>query len=252
MKRITSILLILAMVLSSAVLVGCVENTDQVMKEAYLRQFNIKDKGVDDVIIDYDLGMINNARIIMLDAERNDPEEWTENIGDVEIRYFDSNRLLVYRFGWFFTLSDAKKLFLLTDEQISHIAGRFTSEVGHFRDTCDKNDFGEYYFWDNFDFFENVEPLTDVIAVRIDMRVFQSNYSETVFDVAEYLGSDIVKDKYQVYGWLPDSVFMRVYICNEGYENMPYIFERLSQIPGVLEAGYYYKHYDILESAYDD
>ena len=106
MKKLISLLLVICIL--CPLLVGCGNrDEDFKMKKAYLRQFEIEGKEPEDVIIDYDGGEYNGTRIVMLDVEWHDPEEWTETVDGVEIKYYDSNRLYAYKNGKFFTLTDA-------------------------------------------------------------------------------------------------------------------------------------------------
>ena len=155
MKRIISLLLIVIM--SCSALVGCdwksifnwgANSNDKVdedlkMKEAYISQFKIDGVEAKDVVIDYDGGTYNGARVVMLDVEWHDREHWTEIIDEISIQYYDANRILVYKSNEFYTLEEAKDSDILSLEQIVLISNDFQSKVAHYRDTCDKFDFGE-------------------------------------------------------------------------------------------------------------
>ena len=264
MKRIISLLLIVIM--SCSALVGCdwksifnwgANSNDKVdedlkMKEVYISQFKIDGVEAKDVVIDYDGGTYNGARVVMLDAEWHDREHWTEIIDEISIQYYDANRILVYKSNEFYTLEEAKDSDILSLEQIVLISNDFQSKVAHYRDTCDKFDFEEYKFADNFNILPGKEPWTNVIYVDLDIRICKDNQGYESFDVVEYLGSDIIaKVKNTI---MRETEFYRfsLYICNEGYENIQYVFDRLSQIPGVLSAGYYYSGYDITTQAAND
>ena len=248
MKKVISLLVVVIFICSA--LVGCVnQDLESKMKEKYLSQFGIEDKTPEDVVIDYDGGTYNGVRVLMLDAEWHDREEWIENIGETQIQYYDSNRLLAYAFGKFYTLEEAKKYYILSEESIIKIADDFQSQVTHYRDTCDVHDFEEYQFIDNFDIFDDYDPWTNVIAIDLDKRICRDNES---FSIADYLGKDIIAEVKNIFDRNPKYNSYSLYICNPGYENMQYVFERLSKIPGVLHAGYYYSFFDLSAESSND
>ena len=227
---------------------GCVnQDSDLRMKKAYLRQFGIKDVEPEDVVIDYDGGMYNGARIVMLDAEWHNPEDWTESIGETNIQYYDSNRILVYIFGKFYTLTEAQNQNIIFAFQIKKIANEFNNVTLHFRDTCDKHDFDEFWYWDNLEMPsapEGEKPISNMIGVDIDIRVCSTDgVVNKNFNVVEYLGTDIISKMHAV-ALFEDFARYYLKIVNDGLENIPQIFEQLKQIPGVLSAGYYWSVYD--------
>ena len=246
MKKLICLLIVVCLL--CPLLSGCInQDADLRMKRAYLRQFGIKDVEPEDVVIDYDGGTYNGARIVMLDAEWHDPEEWTETIGETNVQYYDSNRILVYIFGKFYTLTEAQNQHILVAFQIKKIANKFNNVTVHFRDTCDKHDFDEFWYWDNLEMSsapEGEKPFSNMIGVEIDNRVCSTDgVVNKNFNVVEYLGTDIISKMHAV-ALFED--FSRYYlkIVNDGLENIPQIFEQLKQIPGVLSAGYYWSVYD--------
>lgn len=245
MKKLTSFLLVFAIISSCFAFMGCINlNDDITMKEAYLRQFGIKDVKAEDVVIDYDAGTYNGARVVMLDAEWHDPNPWMEKIGEKSIRYYDNNRLLVYQLGKFYTLTEAKEKYLLFSNQIEWIIYHFNNQIKHFRDTCDVYDFTDFWLWDNFDVFEDVSPISNMIAVQIDRRIVNRNSKlETEFNIVSFLGDDIIAKEDKIISQEVDWICFSLYLSNEGYDNIQYVFERISKIPGVLSAGYYYDYY---------
>ena len=122
MKKLISLLLVI--IITCSVLSGCVYFDRYLkIKKVYLDQFGIKDKNPEDVIIDYDGGTYNGARIVMLDAEWHDPEEWTEIIGETKLQYYDSNRLYAYKDGHFITLTQAFENSILKKSDVHHAHG---------------------------------------------------------------------------------------------------------------------------------
>ena len=247
MKKLISLLLVICIL--CPVLIGCVnqdQDSEESMEQRYLRQFNIKEKEPEDVIIDYDGGTYNGARIVMLDAEWHDPEEWTETVGGITIQYYDSNRLYAYKNGKFYTLEKAKKCFILTKSNIQKIAKNFNNEVRHFRDTCDTYDFDEFWYWDNLELSGaplGKKPRSDMIGVDIDVRVCKENGKVDKLAMINYLGEDIISRVHGVADW---DNFCRFYfkVLNDDLDNIPFIIERFKNIPGVLSAGYYWDVYD--------
>ncbi len=252
-KKITSILLVLTIVLLCFAFVSCISiNDDLKMKEAYLRQFGIEGVDAEDVVIDYDGGRYGLGRVVMLDAQWHDREAWQDTVGETTIQYYDRNQLLVYTFNKFYTLAEAKEKNILSDKDIESIANDFESKVTHYRDTCDTFDFEKCIIEDIFEEKYGYMPRTDIIFVNIDRRICKDNEGSESFDVAGYLGTDIIKNQKAIYYRTSEYNTFSLYICNAGYENMSYIFERLSKIPGVLGVGYYYDYYDVTSQAAND
>ena len=84
----------------------------------------------------------------------------------------------------------------------------------------------------------------NIIYVDIDTRVCTDNRGYEVIDVVEYLDCDLIQSKKNILRFNPDYCRYSLYINNAGYENIPYICEELSKIPGVLSAGYYFDFFD--------
>ena len=245
-KKITSILLVLTMIFSCLAFVSCISiNDDLKMKEAYLRQFGIEGVDAEDVVIDYDGGNYLGARIVMLDAEWHDREMWEETIDDITIQYYDKNRILLYTFGKFYTLTEAKSYLMISEKKLKSIADDFSSKVTHYRGTCDSFDFEECIILNDFVEINGQMPRDNIVYLELDIRLCKDNEGYETFDIVKYLGPDIIKqrknkiyadDKYQAFS---------LYVHNAGYENLLDIFEILSKIPGVLRVGYYYDIFDI-------
>ncbi len=247
MKKLISLLLVICML--CPMFVGCAnQDEDYKMKKKYLRQFKIEDKVPEDVIIDYNGGTYNGARIVMLDTEWHDPEKWTETIGDTTIQYYDSNRLYAYKNGKFYTLEKAKKRLILKKSDVQEIAENFNNEVTHYRDTCDFYDFDEFWYWDNREMEgapAGKKPRSDMIGVDIDARICKENNIVDELAMIEYLGEDIILRVHGV------AIFSDMGICrfflkivNDDLDNIPLFVERFKNIPGVLSAGYFWDVYD--------
>ena len=200
-KKITSVLLVLTMILSCFALVGCAGKLgyfkEKRIKEDYIEFFNITDKTADDVVLDYYAGNYEGYEIVMLDVEWHDPEEWIEVIGKMQINYKDSNRLLAWKDGEFFSLTDAYNTEKLSAESISDIGEVFNSKVQYFIDTCDIYDFDktEYqkveYDWSNNKDYNKLHILLDMrlfkdmdfeSAVRVETMAEHLKYGELITD----------------------------------------------------------------------
>ena len=260
MKKITSILLVFSIISSCFAFMGCINlNDDITMKEAYLRQFGIKDVKAEDVVIDYDAGTYNGARVIMLDAEWHDTApkliesygqkhmdyntmEWSEIIDGIEFHYYDTNRLRVYKYGIFFTLKQAKILGLVSDENIENIAIEFEENVNHFRDTCDVFDFPEPFWFEDYDDITVDEGFyDDEIIVEIDSRISRGGTQidgTSRVDLIEYIGSEQIISMKRTLNYSYSSDFFYAKLKDGGEENIQMLVEYLSHIPGVLSAGY--------------
>ena len=244
MKKLTSIILILAILSSCFTFVGCSDNSELTMKENYLKQFRIADKNANEVVIDYDGGTYRGARVVMLDAEWHDVEEREEKIFDININYYDKNSLYAYKFGIFFSIPIARLLGILTDDEIREITEKFNSEVRHFRDTCDIFDFPPYQPMGEYG---DGKIVPDMIAVTIDNRVLISRDfpPKAPFDIIDYLGEDIIESQKEVL-WASDkSTSFALVVCEQWRNNIPEVIERISKIPGVLASGYYYRMHSL-------
>ena len=247
MKKLVSFLLVLCIL--CPLLSGCVWlDEDTRMKRAYLRQFGIKDKKPEDVIVDYDGGTYNGARIVMLDAEWHDPEESVYEIPFMaSINYYDSNRLYVYKYGYFFTLKQAYEYSILERSDIEDIAVNYSAEITAFIDVCDKYDFEpcqeirigddhidhadreicESYLWICFD--ERATPSMSLPAEPRDVLNKIAEYINT------YVGCDVISGISILYGYEPyaNGYVFDIYIKNDSIENLPKIMEQIASVPGV-------------------
>ena len=252
MKRIISLLLIVIM--SCSALVGCdwksifnwgANSNDKVdedlkMKEAYISQFKIDGVEAKDVVIDYDGGTYNGARVVMLDAEWHDPAETTESIDGVSIMYYDSNQLYLYKDGSFKTLDEAYGIELISKDELTKIASDFNNNAKHFRDTCDKFDFPEFWIWEPDEEYSEFVKY-DKIDIRIDRDIVFTDENREE-NLIKYLGEDIIKRVVSEGRVSEDYVGYALELHVPGEENIQYVFERLSQVPGVLSAGYYVRY----------
>ena len=257
MKKLISLLLVVILVCSA--LAGCDWNSifnrneptideDTKMKQMYLSQFKIQNLDAEDVVIDYDGGTYNGARIVMLDAEHNDPEEWTETIGDTMIKYYDSNRLYAYKDDCFMELNESYGNALISKNDLIKIASDFANSTKHFRDTCDKFDFPEFWIWEPGEEYREFVKY-DKIDIRIDRDIIftDKNWEENLI---KYLGEDIIKRVVSEGRVSVDYIGYALELYVPGEENIQYVFERLSKVPGVLSAGYYVR-YGVAQSTND-
>ena len=231
MKKFTSILLVFAIISSCFAFMGCINlNDDITMKEAYLRQFGIKDVKAEDVVIDYDAGTYNGARVIMLDAEWHDPEKWVEQLGGYSITYYDSNRLYVYKNGIFLTLSDAYSRQKISEKEICKIVDKFANDVKYYHNTCDQYDFNIEL--PDEDFSSN--DINYGINIAFDQELFAltKTYQEKDNIVLDYVGTNIINKIEGVYEGRFRVVAIRFHHDNPIY--LSYVIELLNQLPGVV------------------
>ena len=252
MKRFTSLLLAIIMLSSCFMFVGCIDPSDDIkMKEAYLRQFGIKDVKAEDVVIDYDAGIYNGARVVMLDAEcQNEPviekvplwaiyhyedQEWTETVGESEFYYYDSNRLRVFKNGIFYTLTQARFLGILSKQDIADIEAKYSTDVTGFLDICDKYDFDECEIWLNYD-PKDKHFWADRLVVRIDQRIDPTTESFMRY-IESIIGSGIVKGVIGDSGTsiaAPGGHTYTIFLYDDSVENLPNIVLKLANVPGIL------------------
>lgn len=253
MKKMMRILLVVIMILACFALAGCEtrEYTELEMKRAYLDQFNIKGRRATDVVIDYDAGTYNGARVVMLDAEcQNEPviekvplwaiyhyedQEWTETVGESEFYYYDSNRLRVFKNGIFYTLAQARFLGILSKQDIADIEAKYSTDVTSFLDICDKYDFDECEIWLNYE-PDDQHFLSDRICVRIDQRISATKESFIRY-LESFLGPDIVirvvSDDGSSLLW-PGGYAYQIHIYDKGGEHLLNVIAQLSKVPGIL------------------
>ena len=258
MKKLISLLLVIIMTCST--LVGCdwksifnpcADSNDTVdeelkMKEAYLSQFQIEGVEAKNVVVDYDGGTYNGARIVMLDAEWHNPAELSESIDDVTITYYDPNRLYVYQDESFISLNEAYSSSRISKDELSKIASDFNNDVRHFRDTCDKFDFPEFWIEDYDGRFEGDDYYlsTNRIYIEVDKDIaFNSGntgWRENLLNYLEgYVGENVVKHIIFESRITWESNFYLIELHDDGFENIKRVFEILSRVPGILSAGYY-------------
>ncbi len=242
MKKLISLLLVICVL--CPLFVGCAnQDEDYKMKKKYLRQFKIEDKEPEDVIIDYDGGTYNGARIVMLDTEWHDPEEWTETIGDTTIQYYDSNRLYAYKNGKFYTLSDAYEKGKLSSEDIVFIAENFNNEITHYRDTCDIFDFSNYLRpGEIIEISESNKKYIEygALLICIDDRL-AGDYQSLI----DYLGVDMISDLFIQIPYVDlhiEGAYSR-YFVRLKYDTQEYTesaMKKMAKIPGVVSLELYH------------
>ena len=246
MKKLISLLLVICIL--CPVLIGCVnqdQDAEESMEQRYLRQFNIEGKEPEDVIIDYDGGTYNGARIVMLDAEMNKPVIWSETIAEVTIQYYDTNRLYAYKSEKFYTLAEAYANYILYSKDIVSIAEKFNKEVTHFTDTCDKYDFpkGKILELEGSDKEWISCHSYEYIYIYLDIAVYGTGSK----DLIEYLGSDSITDigfiELRVnHKEFPDyyPMLLCAVLKEQTKECADCAMEEIVQIPGVIGVSYFH------------
>ena len=239
MKKLISLLLVICIL--CPLIVGCMWQYDEIrIKKAYLRQFGIEGKTPEDVIIDYDGGTYNGARVVMLDVEWHDPEEWTETVGDTTITYYDSNRILVYKFGKLYTLKEAKNRLILSKKQIVAIVDKYNATVQSYLDVCDKYDFKNSDECD-IEIGEHLDDCTYKLIIGFDVRFYNSlkddaNLGKSIEEyIASYLGQNLCKF-YRNIGYTKDNKMMVCrfkYSNRQNIDNIPDIIKKISCVPGI-------------------
>lgn len=247
MKKLISLLLIVCII--CPLLSGCVDqDSDLRMKKAYLRQFKIKDVEPEDVVIDYDGGIYNGARIVMLDAEWHEPQRIRITIdNDIYIYCYDSNTPYVYKYGHFFSFTDAILRKIISREDAQSIASDFNENVKDFSDTCDKHDFDlcevdlEYYN-------ENDKNLrSDAVMIKIDNKIIEGNTLNSKENLADYINTRLGKNivvKIGLYFSKDDkTTTYKVIIKDFGLKNLPQCMTELTSVPGLVWIGCYSRTY---------
>ncbi len=245
MKKLICLLLVICLL--CPMLSGCVnQDADLRMKKAYLRQFGIKDVEPEDVVIDYDGGTYNGARIVMLDAEWHDPETKTEYFGKAAFEYYDGNRLLVYKYGRFFDLYKAFSLSILQEEDYTQIAKEYRTNVKSFMDICDKYDFEscrEIKIGSEHIDIHGKEICNNHLWIVFDKKVIPELEYPSIKDdlqkIAEYINSFLdtsLVDFFSPlvdYGYQSNEVWLDARINNDNLDNLPNIMDLISTVPGV-------------------
>ncbi len=214
------------------------------MKKAYLRRFNIQDKMPEDVIIEYDGGTYNGARIVMLDARKHEPQKKAVALTDeLEITYYDSNRLYVYKYRHLFSLELALKLEFISEEDITDIVNKYNVAVSSFLDVCDKHDFDvgtadlSIYSADNPHILPNAVIIqfdkNIILGGKVEEKELTVNYINSVISkkLVEKIGFHILEDK--------DTITCKVFITNNDIKKLPEIMNILASVPGILNVGCY-------------
>ncbi len=208
------------------------------IKNDYLEAFDIEGKSAKDVVVDYYAGKYNGCHILMLDTECHDPEEWTEQIGEVSITYYDSNRLYAYLNGSFYTLLYAYENNLLSQKNVEKIVYRYSKSISQFAFVADKYDFQIEEVVCNIEEFYKKNNSYDYIEVIVDQKLS----ADDVYLDKDYFGNNVV---YQVtrnrYAFL-DSAYgeeyegCREYTLHLKYDGKLYTYmavKQLSGIPGI-------------------
>lgn len=244
MKKLISLLVIICIL--CPLLVGCgIQDAETRMKKRYLRKFKIDGKTPEDVVIDYDGGTYNGARIVMLDAECNDPKEWNELVAGYEFNYYDSNRLYAYKYGHFFTLEKAYQYSILEESDVREIVKKYSDEVTEYIDICDKYDFdmgAEIEFGTYHIDISNRIICNERVWLNIDAKMFSKNSDGNINaqkvteHINSYLGTKIIAGvrirfgyDYHYKCWVGE-FFMKDVVT---MDNLYQIMQELSCVPGI-------------------
>ena len=237
MKKLTSIILALAILCSCVTFVACNNHDELTMMEKYLEQFNIKDKNADEVVIDYDAGTYHGTRVVMLDAECHRREVWEEKIGDVTLTYYDSNRLYAWSEGGFITLTDAYASNKLSMKDLERISKKFNKDVRYYIDICDKYDFEKGRITNQYEWDGNT--IYDKLDVWISREFLQdmANMSDWA-PIIDHLGNRVIKSVLDM-KILSDClvIFVELRINSKAFMEKASI--QISEVPGVYLVGPY-------------
>ena len=247
MKKLISLLLVICML--CPMFVGCANQDENYkMKKKYLRQFKIEDKEPEDVIIDYDGGTYNGARIVMLDAEYHAPKENSVIIDDdIIINYYDSNKLYVYRRGRFYSFTDAISRSILSREDVQDVALKFNAAVTNYTDTCDKHDFDLCEVDLRYYNLGDRHLKSNAIMINIDRRIIFGGKIDEKQLLVEYInsrfGANVIKEIGFHYIQTSKSLLCKVFIEDVRLENLPQFMKELSRVPGLLWIGCYSRRF---------
>ena len=241
MKKLTCMVLILSILISCVSFVGCTllsKDIEMLMKEDYVKQFNITDVSAEDVVVDYYVGKYSDYHIVMLDAERHQREPWEENIEGISITYYDSNRLYGWNEDGFSTLSDLYESSKLSLDDISKISKKFSKDVQYFINTCDVFDLPHKSTVYSESAWKEDETYNQVnVWFSRDFRgdlLEMNDETKTIDPVVDYLGKDTVKGIAKIRGlemFIVVTVELR--INSEWFRE--YAVKKLMQKPGVIQ-----------------
>lgn len=243
MKKLLCI--VLTVCLLCPLLSGCAgQDPETKMKKAYLRELYIKDKEPSDVVIDYDGGEYDGARVVMLDACKHEPQEETVAlINDTTITYYDANRLYVYKYGFLFSLESALERKIISEEDLLDIAANYNASVSSFLDVCDKHDFeigkADLSAYDA----DNVHIRPDAVMIKFDKKILVGGKVEEKQLTIDYINSVLGEELVEEIGFHvfedSETIFRKVFINNDDIEKLPEVMNALAAVPGVLTVSCY-------------
>lgn len=243
MKKLICLFLMVAIL--STMLVGCADvNDDTKMKETFLFHFGGNGKNAADVIIEYDGGTYNGARIVMLDYESHEKEEKIVRLTeDAAIKYYDTNTLYAYKYGIFFSLKAALMFGIITDEDAMDIANKYNEAITCYTDVCDKYDFDSCTV--NLEAYDKkiADLQPNAIMIKFDKKVVLGGKVDEKEQLIEYINSHfdsaIVTEIGLHIEETAEYKLFKVFINNNELENLPTIMSELASVPGLLEISCY-------------
>ena len=249
MKR-RIICLLLALFTVCLALLGCIQlNEDWIMKTLYLRQFEIEGKSAEDVLLEYDGGIYNGARIVMLDAGKHEAGTFTYKLSEyVIITYYDTNTLLAYKYGRFFNLKEALEAKILTVEDVGWISYNFFKADNCYIKICDKYDFEDAPECEKKIGTNHIEDTSAAcyrnVKVKIDESIFlylspptvQEDLQMVVDYMNAYLGKDIVLEISGKRNTV-NGVYYTIHLNGNNYNSLTEAMELIATIPWIRGIG---------------
>jgi hypothetical protein len=235
------ICLLLAIILLCPMLISCEEKDEETkMKDNFLFTFGGKGKSSEDVIIEFDAGTYNGARVVMLDAHKHKKEKRViELTEDAVITYYDTNILYAYKNGFFFPLNIALTFGILTEEDVKDIAYKYRESITTYTDVCDKHDFDTC----EVD-FKHYQPKdsnlsSNILLIKIDKTILFGGKMEEKQLLTDYINSHFDSDIVQKIGLHvreeADNVTFKVFVEDKGIDGLPEIMQKLASVPGLLK-----------------
>ncbi len=238
MKKLVSLLLLICTI--CPLLISCDVDDNEQMKKDFLSFYGEEGMTVDDVIIEFDAGVYNDTRIVMLDAGKHEQYEHVVTYGDnISFTYYDTNVIYAYKFGFFFPLDMALAFDFITEEHMELIAFKYNQTITCYDDVLDDYDYDKCEI--DLSLYKTYDPnlQTNVVLVSIDKRLIDgtkiADQQRLVDYVNSSVGSNIVRSiGNNVYGDAQSTTY-KVFIEDRGVEGLLEIINQLSKVPGIVK-----------------
>ena len=248
MKKLISLLLLVCMI--CPLLISCDVDDNEQMKKDFLVFYGEEGITADDVIIEFDAGVYNDTRIVMLDAGKHKEYEHVVVYGEnTSFTYYDTNVIYAYRFGIFFPLDMALSFDFITEDDLKDIAHKYVQAITCYDDVLDNYDFDKCEVDLSWYITYDTNLQTDAVLISIDKRLINSQkpseQQKLIDSINAYLGSNVVRSiGNKVYGDAQSTTY-KVFIEDRGVEGLLKIIEQLSTVPGLLKIECYNRSHHV-------